>query len=178
VLEIRDARLDDADAMCDAHVEAWRVGYRGIVPDDILDAEAFEQVRRTGWRSERWRNFERSELLAAVVDECVVGFAHIGPERSKDSIGERGEVYGFYLHPDAWGSGTASALMQESEARLRHSGFGEAVLWCLRDNGRGRGFYEKAGWAWSGEESTFELARDRDTRPVVSLPEVQYRRDL
>jgi len=48
----------------------------------------------------------------------------------------------------------------------------------VRDNGRGRAFYEKAGWAWSGEKSTFEVSTDLATDPAISLAEVQYHRGL
>jgi GNAT superfamily N-acetyltransferase len=178
MIEIRVAELSDADAMCDAHVEGWRVAYRGIVPDWFLDSEPFETERRTNWRNESWRSLEDSLMFAAVLDGRVVGFGHVGPERRDDGAPPRGEVYGFYLHPTAWGSGVASELMAVCEAELRKSGFTEAVLWVFRDNPRGRAFYEKAGWAWTGEESMWERAAVGSSPAFGPIAEVRYRRSL
>ena len=35
---IRQATFDDAHAFGLVHAETWRMAYRGIVPDDFLDA--------------------------------------------------------------------------------------------------------------------------------------------
>jgi hypothetical protein len=49
-LVIRPAQPADADAVADAHVNAWRVAYRGIVPDAYLDSDEFARVRRDVWQ--------------------------------------------------------------------------------------------------------------------------------
>ncbi len=108
----------------------------------------------------------------AVEDATIAGFASYGPERSdSDRLVARGEVYAFYLHPSAWGSGAAGPLMGAAEDRLREMGFSDAVLWVFRDNPRARHFYEKAGWTSSGEMSFFDLAG-------AQLAEVRYDRRL
>jgi hypothetical protein len=35
---IRDAVLEDADAIARVSAESWRCGYRGILPDEVLAA--------------------------------------------------------------------------------------------------------------------------------------------
>ncbi|MDO8363467.1 MAG: GNAT family N-acetyltransferase [Actinomycetota bacterium] len=95
------------------------------------------------------------------------------PATLLDSGRGRGEVYGFYLHPDSWGSGAAGALMARCTESLRTMGFMEAVLWVLRDNPRARAFYEKAGWLATGRHSSF--AGSQTGRPLPEpLPEVEY----
>src|SRR5215213_2342914 len=140
MLQVRPARRDDADDVAQAHVQGWRVGYRGLFPDEYLDSPEFESHRVERWRLWAWQDFERSELYVAVLDDRVVGFAHIGPERQQpicdqtgtDAIvaadGPVGEVYGFYLHPDAWGSGAAAVLMARSVERLSELEYTQAVL--------------------------------------------------
>jgi len=39
VIEVRDADVEDADALATAHIDAWRAGYLGVVPDEYLDAD-------------------------------------------------------------------------------------------------------------------------------------------
>ncbi len=188
MIEVREAAIGDADAIASAHIDGWRVGYRGVVPDEFLDAEEFATSRRDRWRAWTWHSLPGSRLFVVALQERVVGFGHAGPARLnpvcdqsgtdataeatavETTAGGRGEVYAFYLHPTAWGSGGAGALMSRCEEFLRDEGFGSAVLWVLRDNPRARAFYEKAGWLFTGQESTF-AAFDS---PQAALPEVQY----
>jgi GNAT superfamily N-acetyltransferase len=179
VIEVRDAVLDDADAIASAHIDGWRAGYRGVAPDEYLDADEFAASRRERWRSWSWHLVPDSRLFVVAVQGRVVGFGHAGPEQvaahgiqpsQTEPADTRGEIYGFYLHPTAWGSGAAAALMSRCEEFLRDHGFGSAVLWVLRDNPRARAFYEKAGWQATGQESTFTPTE----RPGSSLPEVSF----
>jgi GNAT superfamily N-acetyltransferase len=165
VILVRDAHPDDADDLAAAHIEGWRVGYRGLFPDDYLDSAEFARERLDRWRAWTWGDANNSLLYVVEREGRVSGFAHIGPERAQatcDQTGTsslpsltddgRGEVYGFYLHPDAWGSGCAMPLMQAATGQLLRDGFARAVLWVLRDNPRARRFYEKSGWAATGRE--------------------------
>jgi len=46
---VRTAVVADAPFIARVHVRSWQVGYRGIMPDEVLDAISLEQ------REERWR---------------------------------------------------------------------------------------------------------------------------
>jgi ribosomal protein S18 acetylase RimI-like enzyme len=174
VFEVRDARPEDMDGIADAHIAGWQIGYRGLVPDDAI-GEEFAASRRSGWAA-RGRRIEAAGpedgLLALLDDGRAIGFAHVGEERTQDGTETgHGELYGFYVHPDHWGSGAAAALIIAAEDRLRQLGFSDAVLYVFRDNPRARRFYEKAGWAFTGWEGSFDLSG----RPMA---EVKYGRTL
>lgn len=178
MIEVRQAVIDDAEAIATAHIDGWRVGYRGIFPNDFLDAEEFASRRREHWSAWTWQSAPDSQLFVVSVDRRVVGFGLAGPERLDPGTQvpgavPRGEVYAFYLHPTAWGSGGAAPLMRRCEQHLRDGGFVTAVLWVLRDNPRARAFYEKAGWSTTGEETSFSPG---DSAAVVT--EVQYATSL
>ena len=182
MIEVRAATLDDVDAIASAHIDGWRVGYRGVVPDDYLDAEDFATSRRDRWRT--WApGADEDRVFVVALQGRVVGFGHVGPERldpvcdhsgSDEAIeisgSGRAEVYAFYLHPTAWGSGGAGALMSRCEEFLRDEGYRSAVLWVLRDNPRARSFYEKAGWIVTGQESAFAPGDPS----LFTVQEVQY----
>ena len=160
-IEVRTATADDAPAVAEAHIRGWAVGYRGVVADEILDDAGFHEARRTGWTRRLTDGVPEgagdpdNRILVGSLDGAVVGFAHCGLSRNDDGDWSLGEVYAFYLHPDAWGSGVAAAMMAESLAELRGRGFPKANLWVLRDNPRARRFYEKAGWSATGAETTW-----------------------
>jgi GNAT superfamily N-acetyltransferase len=175
VIEVREATIDDADAIATVHIDSWRTGYRGIVADEYLDGEGFDRSRRDQWREWTWHDTNATRLFVVALQGRLIGFGYAGPERLDPDVDHtglplRGEVYAFYLHPTAWGSGGAAALMSRCEEYLRDEGFPSAVLWVLRDNPRARGFYEKAGWAFNGRVSDFAPIDS----PWDSLPEVQY----
>jgi ribosomal protein S18 acetylase RimI-like enzyme len=185
VIEVRDAVIDDADALATAHIDGWRVGYRGVVSDEYLDAEEFATSRRDRWRAWTWQAaLPDSRMFVVTIQGRVVGFGHAGPEQPDPTLTptvttdgptttqglHRGEVYGFYVHPSAWGSGAAAALMSRCEEFLRDEGYPSALLWVLRDNPRALAFYEKAGWHFTGAESMFSPSDPPDS----PLPRVQY----
>jgi GNAT superfamily N-acetyltransferase len=188
---VRPAEPSDSDAIAAAHICGWRVGYRGLFPDEYLDADEFATARLERWRAWTWPAFGGATAQMFVVELAgrVVGFGHAGPERVEPACDEsglslgptlsdaRGEVYGFYLHPDAWGSGAAAPLMRRCEAHLVDHGFTEAVLWVLRDNPRARRFYEREGWHWTGEEAEWPGPQSISGPPLIA-PELQYGRRL
>ena len=184
VIEIRDAVPSDAGPIADAQVTAWRVAYRPFFPASYLDSETFATTRRTNWL--RWVTDRPAgtALYVPVVDGRVVGFAHAGPERATAGAaapnadathgGGGGEVYAFYLHPDAWGSGAATGLMEACIAHLVAGGFADACLWVLRDNARARAFYEKAGWHAAG----CDMPWTPSDAPDLTVVETRYARAL
>jgi GNAT superfamily N-acetyltransferase len=173
---IRSARRADADGITDVQVASWRAGYAHVFPDSILYADDFDSTRRAFWNAWRFAPGHRIAVAAVPVDdigERIVGFASFGPERERArGFTGRGEVWAFYLHPEAWGTGAAISLMEHVEVRLLAEGFDTAVLWVLDDNPRARRFYERHGWATTGISATF------DDYCAVQVPEVEYRKVL
>ena len=173
--EIRAATRDDADGITDVQVAAWRTGYAHVLPESLLYSDDFDSARRTYWNT--WRLAPGNRIAVATQadgdGERVIGFSSYGPERERArGFTGRGEVWAFYLDPEVWGSGVAGELMAHTETRLRAEGFDTAVLWVLDDNPRGRAFYEKQGWAATG------IAADFDAHCDVTVPEVEYRKEL
>jgi len=166
VTTVREAVADDGARIGDAHAEAWRVGYTDLFPPADLDAAV--DVRRRMWTGLVGDPAFGGTLLVAEEAGVVVGFVHFGPAASDARIGE---IYGFYVHPDSWGTGTAQALMTEAVRRLAAS-FTSAVLWTHEGNGRARRFYTKAGWTETGNQ------REETLWDGPVFPAVEYQRLL
>jgi ribosomal protein S18 acetylase RimI-like enzyme len=56
------------------------------------------------------------------------------------------ELYQLYVSAEARGSGVASVLMADAEARLGAAGYDVGWLACAIGNDRAARFYEKSGW--------------------------------
>jgi ribosomal protein S18 acetylase RimI-like enzyme len=153
--QIRAAHEGDADRIVAIHTRSWQSAYRGILPDDFLDALSFPQ------RQERLH-----EILATsdsprrvwVVEsgDTLLGFAEAGPSREDDAPDLAAEVYTIYLDPTSVGKGIGRELFAHTVADLRNAAYRYATLWVLERNARARRFYEKAGWRADGTSSRWE----------------------
>jgi GNAT superfamily N-acetyltransferase len=150
-VELREARRGDELAVADVHVRAWQEAYRGLIPDEYLDALDPRD------RSERY-TFESDDpaapttVVAVAADddsEAIVGFATICPSRDVDAP-DLGEVVALYVDPDRYQGGVGRLLMTEARRRLRDAGFTDALLWVLDGNDRAARFYEREGWEPDG----------------------------
>lgn len=141
---IRSARLDDAFRIASIHVRAWQVAYRGIVPDEFLDALSVEQ-RHTRWQ----QNLEAGDSLTWVAEDCDIALGWISAARSRDidAVPSTGEIWGIYVDPGHWRKGVGRALCAAAEQELRNQRFTALTLWVLKNNQRAIEFYVANGFA-------------------------------
>src|SRR5919109_964260 len=146
---IRPATVDDAYGIARVHVTTWQDAYRGIVPNEYLDALDIDA---------RVEAYDRSG--------DILGFVTVGP-----SIDEKGngELYAIYVASKHWGTPVGAALMTHGDQWLGER-YPAATLWVLDENARARRFYEKHGWFADG------TTKDDDRGSFV-LHEVRYRRN-
>jgi len=168
---IRNARPEDARAVTRVLVEAREAAYRGVLPDRAVDWMR-TQMDAAGWEEMlRARRHGLHEIAVAEVDDRVVAYADWSRERNGAPNGDVGEVSSLFVLPRFWKNGIGSELLRFAETRLRGLGFGTAVLWVLRDNRRGRRFYERAGWSPDGAWHDLRLGG-------CSLRQLRYRKTL
>ncbi|HEX5012756.1 MAG TPA: GNAT family N-acetyltransferase [Candidatus Limnocylindrales bacterium] len=147
---IRAAVIDDAAGIAHVHVESWRAAYKGIVPQDFLDAMSEE--RRTG----QWTDILTARTYrnwVAVVDGRIVGFAGTAAPDANDAPDLASgalELATIYVLREAWDTGVGRALMNKVVGDCRGHGTPELVLWVFTANARARRFYERAGWLPDG----------------------------
>ena len=147
---VRPALREDAERVAEIHVDAWRIGYQGILPDEAVHALSVES--RLPW----WTNVLDvgvDGFRVVVVEDSrgtVQGFGSTCP--SDDDPAHVGEVAQIYLDPGSWGSGLADPLMDELEGDLRRRGYTVAELHVARGNSRARRFYDRRGWRDTGVE--------------------------
>ncbi len=176
---IRRVTMSDARGLAEVRLRGWQVGYSGVVDDGFLEAISIDE-NEVRWRSIIEGQVELQQTMVAVVDDRVVGFASIGPYRSETGDdktmettvlaepGTVGELYGFYVHPDSWGTGVANELHDAALEALHSAGWVTLKLSVLEGNARARHFYERHAWIADGE---------RQELPFVGRPtEIRYQR--
>jgi ribosomal protein S18 acetylase RimI-like enzyme len=171
---VREATVEDARAIAEVHVEGWRWGYRGLLPDGTLDALSVDERERQ-WVASFTQGWREGDACFLAEDDRgrALGFCACGPAADEPVAPPHGagEVYSVYLRAAAKDRGVGWRLMDVAESAMRAHGFDRAVLWVLEANARARSFYERRGWGWDGTraEHRFDLA---------DLPILRYARDL
>lgn len=143
---VRDATVDDADAVVAAHVSAIERFGPAAYDDEQVAAWA---ERPDG--AEPYRENARSDddvFVVAERDGGVVGFGHLVPpdQRDVDPANRRegeGEVTAVYVHGDHARRGVGSALLERIEAAAHERGMDSLVLWSSLN---AVGFYERHGF--------------------------------
>jgi GNAT superfamily N-acetyltransferase len=170
VLRIRDADVDDAEAIVSATVDGWQTAYRGIVSDERLAELPVERWRREvtdGLRSPVADAFTR----IAEDDGAFVGYCYVAapPREAADAAEGVAELVALYVNHEQRGQGAGSALLEAALERLAELGYVRAFLWTFAENERTISFYERHGWSRDGEEKVHERAQAvavRLQRPV------------
>ena len=169
--QIRDAQPVDAARLAEIHAFSWQMAYRDLLSDSYLDG-LNATTRLDWWDSRLARIPPRWAVLVVEKERAVAGFVTIGHCDDDDRrVAEAGEVYAMYVDPRWWGLGLGRKLLAGAEDRMRAYAYTTASLWVLRDNRRGRRFYELGGWRVDAAERRLVIGSDAVTA-------VRYVRDL
>jgi GNAT superfamily N-acetyltransferase len=157
-VRVRAADVDDAEAIARIHVRSWQVGYRGLMPDKVLDG-----LDPVDWGERRRAHLARrrpDQGVFVAVDErdVIVGF----------TMASEGEVHAIYVDPDAWGTGAGRALLDAAVSYLTGAGRLPVRLWVLDSKERARRFYERYGFVADGAVGSHPVA------PGLEVPTVRY----
>jgi putative acetyltransferase len=123
---IRPLRPDDARAVAELQVRAWRRAYADFVGEDRMPDVA--------GREACWRAMPPERAWVWDQDGVVAGVAGMAGD----------ELQVLYVDPPAQGAGVGSALLEHVV------GQGARVVWVFEANGHGRAFYEARGWRHDG----------------------------
>lgn len=132
---------DEIHGKAFVHWRSWHEAYPGLVSQDYLDAFTLERAEKMAFS---WTD----NTFVAKDGERVIGFVGYGDRGEEDS--DTGEVFALYVLSEYYGTGVGRALMEAALEQLK--GYPQVCLWVLKDNPRAIRFYEKCGFAASGEE--------------------------
>ena len=163
---VRWVTESDARELGLIHSSSWKVAYKGILPDDILDKITPEK------REAYFTNSIRGQIEKTAVielDSMIAGFITLGGCRDTDLSTEHGEVWGIYLSPDKWRLGIGSILIGWGQNELASSGFKRVSLWVLEDNHNARAFYEKHGFIHDGTVKKMMIGKEINEMRYIKI---------
>lgn len=186
-VDVRRARLDDAERLGQIHVRAWRHAYAGLLPQHYLDG------LEPAVRSDGWRGVLAAEALGdcgdgggardrtsqwvthvAERDGVVIGFVGTGPTLAEDESATTGELF-INVDPSAWRTGAGRALLAAANEHFAALGCAEAKLWVLEGNDRAIAFYEALGWREAGVRKIDRIGAGTGS---AEAPHLLFRRSL
>jgi ribosomal protein S18 acetylase RimI-like enzyme len=155
---IREATVEDAEAIATIHVDSWQAAYRGILPEAYL---ANLSVMR---RREAWHDFiiaGRPRVLVAHADDhadaAILGWVAFGDSRDGDKDHRWAEVETLYIAPAFWRKGIGRRLIDAARHALQSAGYTDVALWVLLDNRRARAFYKRSGFVCDNSSRGVQL---------------------
>lgn len=140
---IRFAVSEDARAVAEIHVEAWRAAYSAILPQAFLSSLTVAS-RQAFWAQNLAD--KHGDLLVAIEGECMLGWINTGPCRDQGAAMDDAEIWAFYVSPTVWSTGVGRQLWWAARTHLLEQGHRQCRLWVLAQNARAIRFYKAAGF--------------------------------
>jgi ribosomal protein S18 acetylase RimI-like enzyme len=136
-MNVRRAHPGDAEAVRRIARDAWHETYDDVLPEARIDALVDDWYDTDGLRDDI---DGPDPFVAAAFGDEVGGFAHASPD---DDDGAEAELVRIYVHPDYWGAGAGSAMLDAVCDPLERAGVERLRAVVAAANDVGRAFYER-----------------------------------
>ncbi|GCD10517.1 GNAT family N-acetyltransferase [Clostridium tagluense] len=165
---IRYANQDDADSLALIYSQSYKVAFKDIVPDNILEDVFSVKKRKEGILREL---SEGEPVNVIMYDEAKpLGILTYGKTKDENLDDSFVEIWRIYLLPSFWGTNSGSELMNWAVTELHQKGYKNIILWVLEDNARARKFYEKMGFIHDGATRIINVGKElKDLRYIKCL---------
>lgn len=130
--------LDDRNELSNIYEQSWRKAYRGIIPQDYLEA-----IPKGQWN----KNFDIPgwSTIVCIEDGNFIGTSSFSKSRF-DKFPDSGEIISIYLLPEYMKKGYGSYIFDFVLKELKNQGYKKVFLWVLEENTNARKFYESKGF--------------------------------
>ena len=149
---VRQATLEDAEAVSRIWLIGWADGHVGNVPAGLVPHR-----QDPAHYLSRARDRVGSTWVAASATGEILGFVVV----------KHDELEQVYVDRTARGTGVAAQLLRRGEDEVRRGGHSRAWLAVVAGNTRARAFYERQGWRDAGP-FTYEAETEAGAFPVPS----------
>ena len=148
-VDLRPATAADVEAIIDVAEASWYAAYGGAFDPSTIAAAIAEYYDRDLLEAA----VETDEIAFYVAEaDGVVGFAS-----AEQTWADEVELHTIYVHPDRWGEGIGSTLLDRVIRWARDRDADRIACGVLADNAVGIGFFEAVGFE-RGRETKVEIA--------------------
>ena len=154
-MRITPARVGDAEALTDLHLDVWEEAYADLMPASVFTDRRARRAERVATWGGIIADGSSDNLLAWSSDDRLLGFSSTGTGRDPDDDLPPLELMALYVRASSYGIGLGHALL---EAAI---GSSPAYLWVLDRNARAIGFYERHGFAFDGATKPEDVGLER-----------------
>lgn len=139
----------------DIRRRAWRIAYRGIMPEDLILA-ATEPNHPNPPRGPKFTPEMRASRVTLVAEDNdrILGFAAGGIPKDQ-TIPADCELWALYVDPDLQGKGTGKELLRAFQKEMSGRGHKKLAIFTLKGNLLAQDFYEKLGGERQPNERIF-----------------------
>ena len=131
---------------------SYKAAYRGLMLDAYLDA-----LPDSHWVPILNGGLEHGDTcLIAEQGDALLGSVVFGPSEEAGNA----DWHAIYLVPEAIGKGVAPLLYARMEQEMRAQGFTSSTLEVLSQNRRAIAFYQRQGYAATGDFTVHENGMD------------------
>lgn len=167
MIEYRDAKIADADALVAMATESFRDTFAHLYCDADLDAFLTETFGAQGLPAQI--GDPRYPIRLALAGGAIVGFAKMGPCKLPDPAPrDAAELHQLYILPSQKGTGVAAELMAWCIATARAQGASTLALGVYSDNIRAQRFYARHGMVEIGRY-LFPVGETMDDERIWSM---------
>lgn len=151
---IRRADKQDIPRIAEIIVFGKRVAYRPIFENDY---GSFNELQVVDLYEKYKSNLDTLDEMLLYDDGIVKGVINGHPKDDKTI-----EITDFYVEPFFVGQGIGTLLIEHMIQQVRKKGFQKIILWVIKDNVKGRKFYEAKGFVNSGKTCIIEGTTKED----------------
>ncbi|CAM3991214.1 GNAT family N-acetyltransferase [Alkalicoccus chagannorensis] len=140
---IRQAVIEDAEAIAAVQAANWQDTYEGLLPPATAASWTTEE-RTVRWKKQMEQAVSGgTNLFVYEAGNQIAGFVLAGTTKdARLRMRYSGEIYGIYVHPDWKKQGIGRVLLEAGFSHLRDKQHRRAGLWVLSDQ-RERHFFER-----------------------------------
>jgi len=144
------SNIEYADSLAYIMIAAWRSGFRGILPDTVIEKyTVFPGVKAM---FSQLLASDTGTMYLASLNEEPVGLLYRLDE------GRDARIEALLTIPEVWGKGVSSALMERALKDVKEAGYSAIHVWPFAENHRARRFYEKHRFHLSGQSRMGDAA--------------------
>jgi len=160
MVNIRNARLEDAGQISSVLAASWKTAYRAIIDDHYLDL-----LKNDHWVAFLNTGLSSGSIFSMVMekDQDMIGAAIL----SKTEKDHEACLISLYLLPDRIGQGFGNDFYIGIENELIKRGFANCILDVLENNKRAIDFYEAHGFIDTNTEVKTVLGERNYTCKVL-----------